>query len=175
MKTTIIASAALALFAAPVAAQGVTSEINGLTAGLNGQINLGDVQSELDVAIDEAGEASATAAAIGNSLSATVDTDRLGALLQGAGQGNAGDINAELDATIEDIDGTVSATSAAIGNSVSLSVDSANGVIAQRVGQLNSGDVSSVADVAVDEAERAVSATSAAIGNSISVVNGVTE
>ena len=70
MKTTIIASAALALFAAPVAAQGVISEINGLTAGLNGQINLGDVQSELDVAIDEAGEASATAAAIGNAVGA---------------------------------------------------------------------------------------------------------
>jgi hypothetical protein len=173
MKNTILATAMLTLLAVPVAAQGVTSEINGLTAGLNGQLNLGDVQSKLNVAIEEAGDASSTAAAIGNSLSATVDTDRLGALLQGAGQGNGGDINAKLNATLKEIDGEVSATAAAIGNSVSLSVDSANGVIAQRVGQINSGDVSAVANVAVEEAEKAVSATAAAIGNSISVVNGV--
>lgn len=175
MKTTLYATVAFLALAGAAAAQGVVSEVNGITAGLNGQLNLGDVSASLDLAIEEAGSAAATAAGIGNSLSVTVDTDRFGAIAQEVLQGNGGDVTATLNGTIEEIDGTVSATSAAIGNSASLSVDSANGAVVAALGQANTGDIVAKADVAVREAERAVSATAAAIGNSISIVNGIAE
>ncbi|MGF1660107.1 MAG: hypothetical protein ACFCUS_11825 [Rubrimonas sp.] len=192
MKTLISATAALALLAAPAFAQSMrdargkaddavkeandaSGRVVALTGALNGQINLGDVTSELTVVAEKTGDAAATAAAIGNSLSATVDAADFGGLATRALQVNGGDVTASLNGELSDVNGEVSATSAAIGNSASLSVASAAGAIGSTVGQANKGDVAAVADVAVREARNAVSVTAAAIGNSISIVNGVAE
>lgn len=192
MKTLFSATAALVLLAAPAFAQGMSevrgranqavqqandasAEVVGLTGALNGQINLGAVTSDLAVVIDRTGDAAATAAAIGNSLSATVEAADLGGLAARALQGNGGDITASLNGTLSEVSGEASATAAAIGNSASLSVASATGVIGSTVGQANTGNVTAVADVAVRQASRATSVTAAAIGNSISIVNGVAQ
>lgn len=176
MKSKLLATAAALAVAAPAFAQGVVSEVNGLTGSLNGQLNLGDITATLDSTVTDAGDdVSATAAGIGNSLSATVDTANAAILGNRALQGNAGNVTATLNGTITDVEGEVSATSAAIGNSASLAASSANGAVLSAIGQGNRGNISATASVAVTAAEDAVSATSAAIGNSISIVNGVTE
>jgi len=215
MKTTILASLALALLAAPAMADdddedrpgrgnGGTppglvgklfapeddngggldlGEIGEIGSGLNGQLNLSEVNATLDATVGDVGDASATAAAIGNSLSATAvgAGNGIGNLFED-GQGNFAGITATLDATVEETgnevseaQGEISATSAAIGNSVSLSVESVEGGVQTRLAQINTGKISSTATVAAGSAQSAVSATSAAIGNSLSVVNGVTQ
>ena len=98
----------------------ITDQVNGLV--LNGQLNTGDLFSDLDANIGGVkGDASATAAAIGNSLSVTLaGTNRLGGV--GSLQQNNGDAVAQAVARINDVGGDASATAAAIGNSVSISV-----------------------------------------------------
>ena len=98
----------------------ITSDVNGLV--LNGQLNNGDLFSDLDASINNvSGDASATAAAIGNSLSVTLaGTNKLGGV--GSLQQNNGDAVAQAVAHIGQVGGDASATAAAIGNSVSISV-----------------------------------------------------
>jgi len=184
MKTLFSATALSLLAGAAVAgpvgeARDKTNEAAGkvvaVTGALNGQVNLGEVTSRLNVVTEKTGDTTATAAAIGNSLSATVTAVDVGALGLAALQVNGGDVVASLNGRITDVSGEVSATSAAIGNSASLSVDSATGAIGAAIGQGNGGAVTAVADVAVRDASRAVNVTSAAIGNSISIVNGAVE
>ena len=185
MKKLIIATVMLTVAAGAASAQSVreargqaleaVGEVNAATVALNGQINLGPVTSTLAIAVEDAADVSATAAGIGNSLSASVDTDRFGALGLEAGQANTGAITASLNGTLEDVGGEVSGTAAAIGNSASLSVDSANGAIGAALIQANRGAVTANADVALSEIAKASSITAAAIGNSISIVNGVAE
>jgi hypothetical protein len=196
MKTSILASLALALLAVPAMADddddrpgrgkgtppGLigkididddVEDIGKVVGSLNGQINLAPVNATLDATVADIGTVSLTAAAIGNSLSAT--GAGLGSLA-GNGQLNLADITAKLDVTVgeaedevDDAKGQISATSAAIGNSVSLSV---NGV-QNKLGQVNTGAISSSATVAAGDAQSAVTATSAAIGNSLSLIGGV--
>ncbi|MFO1069564.1 MAG: hypothetical protein U1E14_13680 [Geminicoccaceae bacterium] len=98
----------------------ITDQVNGLV--LNGQLNTGDLFSDLDANISNVkGDASATSAAIGNSLSVTLaGTNKLGGV--GSLQQNNGDAVAQAVARINDVGGNASATAAAIGNSVSISV-----------------------------------------------------
>jgi hypothetical protein len=207
MKTSIIASLALALVAAPAFADdddddrkgrgggvppGLIGKIDldddldlddiGEIAGqLNGQLNLAAVNATLDATVTDIGIVSLTAAAIGNSLSATANGagNGLGSLFED-GQGNFANITAKLDASVESTDQKVdaaqreiSATAAAIGNSATLSVDGVENGVQKKLAQVNTGLIGSTATIAAGSAQSAVSATAAAIGNSLSVVNGV--
>lgn len=167
----LLLTAAFVAFAAPAFADGVISRVTGVAAGLNGQINLGNVSATADVITGVTGPVTATAAAIGNSASYDVDAAGIGAIAAGIGQKNFGQIEAGLVSTVEKATGAVSQTAAAIGNSTSLSVGAARGAVIAATGQGNAGDVSAKALVGVNRASAAVDVTSAAIGNSISVVN----
>jgi hypothetical protein len=175
MKTIMSTTAVFVILAAPAFAQGMSevrgrannavqeandgsARVVGLTGALKGQINLGDVTSELTVVTEE-----------------TDDAADVGGLATRALQLNGGDITATLNGKLSDVDGEVSATAAATGNSTSLSVASATGVIGSTVAQANRGDVEAIADAAVREADKAVSVTAAAIGNSASIVNGIAD
>lgn len=146
------------------------------------QVNTEEITSKLDVEIDaESGEGtkldkvSATAAAIGNSLS----VDGLQGLQYGEEeslesgdvvikQKALDDITTKLDLEIDDVEvkNSVEATSAAIGNSASLSDMYADDLT---IRQTLDDDVDARMDLEIDDTEvkGKVTATTAAIGNSL--------
>jgi len=84
---------------------------------INGQLNLGDVWSNLNVtATDIDGDVNGTSAAIGNSFSADLgDHSQVNNV-----QRVFADIASEVNATVSNVGGDVSFTSAAVGNTASV-------------------------------------------------------
>ncbi len=119
----LVLGAALVALAAPaIAKDDVKVNVPEVAAVLNGQLNTGDLVATLDSNIQGVGgDASATAAAIGNSLSVTMNSvgDLSGV---GSVQKNTGDATARLTSRIDGIAGDASATAAAIGNSASVTI-----------------------------------------------------
>jgi len=178
MKTTIMAAASILALSAAAQA-GVGSEVRGKvkdtekkktevvqglgsTAVLNGQMNFGDVYSNLRVGFGTATNIEGTAAAIANSASVTTDTD----LLMRNFQGNGGDVAAELDAGIGKAN-QAGLTAAAIGNSMSATVEKATADTGTQ--QINGGDIYAGLDAGYGELNGKLEATAAAIGNSASI------
>jgi len=155
------------------------SSIDVISNVVNGQLNLGNVWSEMNMTVyDVEGDVTGTSAAIGNSFSANLGGD---ATVQNV-QRTTGAIGSRVNATIEGIGGDVDLTSAAVGNTASInnqavapcgeevdctSIDDAslNLVNNQRVG--NQDPHSSLSFTAGGVGN--VTGTSAAISNSLSV------
>jgi len=145
------------------------------------QVNTEEITSKLDVEIDaESGEGtkldkvSATAAAIGNSLSVeglqglSVEEEELESGDVLIKQKALDDITTKLDLEIDDVEvkKSVEATAAAIGNSASLSDMYADDLT---IRQTMDDDVDARMDLEIDDTEvkGKVTATTAAIGNSL--------
>jgi len=143
------------------------SRVDGATKALNGQINLGSINSNLNVKTKQAGDVAGTSAAIANSLSATTSK----ALNVVSEQGNSGNVNASLNAKIDGVSKNASLTAAGIGNSVSMTVDGANQSLNAATRQVNTGGVGATASVVSKKVNGKLEVTSAAIGNSASIVN----
>ena len=118
----LVLGATLAFATPALAKDDVTVKVPAVAGVLNGQLNTGDLFANADSRIENVGgAASATAAAIGNSLSVTMNKV---AEFSGVGsvQKNTGDATARLDSTINHVAGDASATAAAIGNSASVTI-----------------------------------------------------
>ncbi len=158
---------------------GTIGDINNNSAGNDGtgQVNTGTIKAKLDTAVqDITGKVSETAAAIGNSFSATADS--LGNIT--STQTNAGRVSAKAEGSVSEINwknvtgDTVAITAAAIGNSLSFAgnTTSAGGIDNT---QTNTGKITAkvTADVGATNASVTadVTQTAAAIGNSYSASN----
>jgi len=150
------------------------ASIDGLT---NIQSSTGNISATLTSTVhDVNGNVTATAAALCNSASVTVDQSK-GTVSNT--QSCAGkDPSSSLTATVHDIVGEVKSTSAAIGNSFSLGASDITKAT-QVAGDLNSTQTQSAADTAtsnihINNIQENVTATTAAIGNTFTAVADVT-
>jgi hypothetical protein len=165
------ASAGEASGAAQQAAEDAAS-VTGITIE---QTNSADITGTLNLSGGEQlGEISATAAAIGNSLSVVTGGS---ALDLSAVQANTAGIDADLslDGGFAGADGSLNATAAGIANSLSADLGTANALTAT---QTNEGTVTgdlSASEEAASIGAKALSVTAAAIANSASVTGGVAE